>query len=112
MKKKKIAILIEVNRDHENFDCRNCVNGHHCTEIAEDARWPQSVGVAPIDMFEIPNVIKTNVYLRPMITQASLFYFRLYKHYQKSMFPYSGGLLDQPAVYMQAMELIESLQGQ
>jgi len=62
--------------------------------------------VSPIDFLEIPGVIDSNVCLKPLITQQSIFLLRLHKHYENGMLPYSGGLLDQSAVFIEAMEVI------
>jgi len=56
---------------------------------------------------EVPGVIDSNVCLKPMITSASAFYLRLHAHYKNGLLPYSGGLLDQPAVFIEIMEIIE-----
>jgi len=45
-----------------------------------------------------------------MVTEQSAAYLRLFQHYKNSVMPRSGGLLDQPNAYMQAMELIEAYQ--
>jgi len=39
-----------------------------------------------------------------MVTYQSSFFLRLNGHYKNGILPYSGGLLDQPAVYIEAME--------
>jgi len=98
-----------VNRNQKDFNCNHCVNEYHCTETVGDENWPLSRGVAPIKFASIPGVIDSNVCLKPMITQASMFYLRMHSHYKNGVLPYSGGLLDQPAVYLQAMELIDSI---
>ena len=43
-----------------------------------------------------------------MITSTSNELVSLYSHFSKNRFPLSGGLLDQPAVFVGAMEIIES----
>lgn len=43
-----------------------------------------------------------------MVTAKSNMLLRLYRHYQNQLLPFAGGILEQPAQYMQAMELIES----
>jgi len=44
-----------------------------------------------------------------MVTQESMFYFKLHKHYLKGNLWAAGGVSDQPAVYLQIMELFDSL---
>jgi len=33
---------------------------------------------------------------------------RLYKHYKNNILPFAGGILDQPNVFQEAMEIIEN----
>lgn len=42
-----------------------------------------------------------------MRSEQSLQFLRLYGHYKNHLLPHAGGLLDQPNVYLQAMEIIE-----
>lgn len=102
-------ILAEVNRSYKDFNCNDCANDYHCTETAGDELWPQSRGAAPFTIIEIPNVIESKVCLKPMVTQESMFYFKLHKHYLKGNLWAAGGVSDQPAVYLQIMELFDSL---
>lgn len=36
---------------------------------------------------------------------------RLYTHYKNGLLPHAGGVMDQPAGYLEAMELIENYHG-
>lgn len=48
-----------------------------------------------------------------MVTPKSNMLLRLYRHYQNNVLPFAGGILEQPAQYMRAMEIIEgALNGQ
>lgn len=49
----------------------------------------------------------SNICLKPMVTEGSKFMLRLYRHYQNNILPFGGGILDQPNIYVQAMELID-----
>jgi hypothetical protein len=42
----------------------------------------------------------------PLVSDMSRTILSLHKHYQNGCFPYSGGLFDQPNLYIQAMELL------
>lgn len=42
-----------------------------------------------------------------MITAHSAEWLRLYRFYQHHTLPFTGGLYDQPAKYLEAMEIIE-----
>ncbi len=81
------------------FDCTHCRWGRHCDES----------NPAPADgWWEIAGVIRSRTCLLPMVTPASRFLLRLYRHYDKRLLPYGGGLLDQPNYYLEAMEIIET----
>jgi len=41
-----------------------------------------------------------------MITDSSNFMLKMHKHYQNGVLLQSGGLLDQPNYYLEAMEII------
>lgn len=100
-------MAIEVSQNPKDFNCDNCKNSYHCTENKNDPLWPKSKGEAEFELLEIAGVIDSKVCLKPLITTASYFYLRMYGHYKNGLLPYSGGLLDQPAVFAQAMETIE-----
>lgn len=57
----------------------------------------------------IEGVIESRVCLKPMISDDSHTFIRLYSHYKNQLLPLGGGLLEQPNVFIQAMEAIESL---
>jgi len=46
--------------------------------------------------------------LRAVLLPSSLFYFRLFVHYQNGLFWNEGGLLSQPDKYISAMEIIQA----
>lgn len=56
----------------------------------------------------IEGVISSRTCLLPMITPESRFWLRLYSHYKKQFLPFAGGILDQPAKYAEAMEVLDS----
>jgi len=51
-------------------------------------------------------VIESRTCLLPMITPASRLMLRLYAHYKARLLPHSGGILDQPSYYIEAMEVL------
>jgi hypothetical protein len=55
-----------------------------------------------------PIEIESRICFLPMITPQSRYWLRLYAHYRHRLLPHRGALFDQPAVYLQAMELIET----
>lgn len=52
-------------------------------------------------------MLESRICLKPLVTPKSATLLRLYRHYQNRLLPFAGGILDQPAQYQQAMELIE-----
>ncbi len=57
--------------------------------------------------FTIKGVIESYTCFLPMITPQSNELLRLFGHYRKGNLAFSGGLLDQPAAYIEAMELLD-----
>jgi len=51
-------------------------------------------------------VIESRTCLLPMITPQSRFLVRMYRHYKERILPFGGGLLDQPHLYAEAMEIL------
>jgi hypothetical protein len=97
-------IAIEVSKAPDKFKCSDC-RARHCDL---DGEMPGSIGPAAFNIYEIPGVIASNVCLLPMVTAFSRECLRLYGHYKNSVFPFSGGVYEQPRRYMQAMELIDA----
>lgn len=54
----------------------------------------------------IKGVIESRTCLLPMITPQSQYLLRLHKHYREGLLPLSGGLLEQPNYYLEAMEIL------
>ena len=99
-------MAIEVSQNQKDFNCDNCKNSFHCTETKNDPLWPNSIGPAEFEILEVAGIIDSRVCLKPMITSSSYFYLRLYEHYKNGLLPFSGGLLDQPAVFIETMEVM------
>lgn len=60
-------------------------------------------------MFAVPEIgLESRTCLLPMITPLSHQLMRLYRHYKNHMLPFAGGLYDQPALYTEAMEIIDT----
>jgi len=55
-------------------------------------------------------VIESRTCFLPMITPASQFLLKLYRHYKNGVLPHAGGLLDQPHYYAEAMEIIAGVE--
>lgn len=92
---------MEVAAQREHFNCRHCKFHRHC----DDAN------PAPFPMFAVPEIgLESRTCLLPMITGESNEYMRLYSHYKNHLLPFGGGLYDQPAVYREAMEIIDRQQ--
>lgn len=78
------------------FNCERCPWGRHCDETRP----------APFKQWSIKNVIESDVCLLPMITQESRFLLRMHEHYKKGKLARTGGVLDQPNFYLEAMEVM------
>ena len=57
----------------------------------------------------IPGVIESDVCLLPMVSSDSVDFINLYSHYKNRILFQAGGISDQPAPYMEAMQLIHSI---
>ena len=60
-------------------------------------------------MWDVKGVIDSDVCLKPMITPFSYQMMGLYLHYEKGVLWQAGGISDQPAIYLHAMEIIGSV---
>jgi len=60
-------------------------------------------------MWKIDGVIESDVCLLPMVDPGATYLISLYQHYKRGHLPYSGGVLDQPDIVMQALDLIASI---
>lgn len=89
--------------DGDKFDCQRCRFGYHCDDTGE---WPLSRGAAPNVILEIPDVVESRTCLLPMVGEAERAWLRGYTHYQAGYLPSAGGINDQPAAFVEAMELI------
>ncbi len=89
---------MEVAAQRDRFNCQQCRFNRHC-----DDRNP-----APFPMFAVPEIgLESRTCLLPMITPLSNQLLRLYGHYKNQLLPFAGGLYDQPATYIEAMEIID-----
>lgn len=60
-------------------------------------------------MFVIEEIgLASRTCLLPMIEEESRDMLKLYSHYKAGHLPFSGGILDQPAAFGDAMVIIES----
>jgi hypothetical protein len=86
-------------RDATNYNCEKCDHRYCGKDV------PGSNGDAPYYKWTF-NGEKFKSCPLPMITELSDFYLRMFKHHQHSILLVSGGLLDQPNKYLEAMEII------
>lgn len=85
-------------QNKDKFDCNNCPWNRHCDD-SNPSRFPQWV---------IPDVIESNICLLPMMSDWHVSMWRLYSHYKNQLLPKTGGLFDQPNLYLEAMEVIDN----
>lgn len=89
--------------DSEMFNCKRCRLNRHCDE---QGALPGSRGPAPLPMLEIPGLIVSRVCFLPLITPFSSEMIRLFGHYKEGRLALPGSVLQQPAGYLEAMEII------
>jgi len=65
-----------------------------------------SKGSAPFNKWKIDGVGLFNSCPLPMITEESNFFLKMHKHYKNGVLLKTGGLMDQPNKYLEAMELM------
>lgn len=88
-----------VAHNRESFNCQNCRFQRHCDDS----------NPAPYPVFVIPEIgLASRTCLLPMVTDEARAMLDLYRHYKNGYLPRAGGILDQPAVYMESMALIDS----
>jgi hypothetical protein len=95
---------VAVAMNHAKFDCNNCPWGRHCDS---DYQWPGSVGPFDYDKWEVKGVGYFRTCLLPMVTRKSSEMIRAHTHYEKGFLPRAGGILDQPALFGEAMRVID-----
>ena len=74
--------------------------------MVNDPDWPKSKGASDYETLDVKGVFESSVCLKPMVTHLSDQMMGLYKHYENGVLWRSGGISDQPAIYLQAMEII------
>lgn len=92
-----------VLQNRKDFDCDNCIWGRHCDDSnpASFNQWKvESHGVT---------VFESNVCLLPMVTDRSLFFIRLHKHYKNGVLFSGSGFMDQPNLYLEMMEILDGI---
>jgi len=92
---------VDVAKAASEYNCKTCKT-RHCDDSNPSHQ-----------LYEISHkkygvIIRTNTCLLPKITPQSHEFMHLYNHYKNGMLPFQGGLLDQPAAYVDAMDLIDS----
>ncbi len=96
-------IAVEVRGNPKKFNCKKCVNNHHCDD---DYLVNGSIGPAGHYIFSIPDIIESKVCLLPMLTDQTYALIRLSRHYKNNMLPVSGGILEQPNYFLQAIDIL------
>lgn len=85
---------MHVAMDHSWTPCESCI----CKD-----------GNAGFDKWSIPGLLEpTSSCPRRTVSDRSAFFLSLYPHYQAGHLLYAGGLADQPALYMEAMSVIQA----
>ncbi|WP_144395668.1 hypothetical protein [Pleionea sediminis] len=89
-----------MNRNKESFNCETCQWGRHC-----DDRNP-----APIEQWIVKRagkiVVESTTCLLPMVSNRSVQFLNLFNHYKHHHLLISGGIAEQPNVYLTAMQII------
>lgn len=57
-------------------------------------------------------MIESRICLLPMVQPWAHKLMTLYRHYRLGRYPFSGGLLEQPNFYIEAMAAIETVSGE
>ena len=100
-------MAIEISENRQKFDCQQCSCHHYCGEDKE--LFPQSKGSASFDLFEIKRAglsIKLNSCLVPMVTRRTNYFLQMYGDYKRGNLLGSGGVNDQPNLYVQTMRFL------
>lgn len=94
---------MQVQAHSGEFNCRKCPHKHCDDNYAR----PGSKGPAPFAKWVIKDVIETRTCLLPMVTDQSWALLRLARHYRNHYLPFAGGLMEQPNLFLQAMEILD-----
>ena len=89
-------MAVNVAAAPKEFDCDKCKYFKHCT--------PENPGSFP--QWEIDGA-HFNVCPKGLVTRDSAEWLRYYSHFSKGIMPVSGGLLENTAKFVEAMEIIE-----
>lgn len=99
-----------IARQPAEFNCKTCRHRHCDTDRA----MPRSKGPAPFMMWVIADpdggtvpIFESATCPLPEIPARIWDMFTLYRHYKNGILFASGGIIDQPARYLQAMDEIE-----
>ena len=88
-----------VAHNRESFNCQACRFQRHCDDS----------NPAPHPMFAIPEIgLESRTCLLPKVTQEARLMLDLYRHYKNGYLPVAGGIMDQPAVFMESMSIIDA----
>lgn len=91
-------------RRPKEYTCATCTH-RHCDESGE---MEGSRGPAPFPKWEINGEV-FRVCPLPQVTEFSREMLKLHMHYKNGYLPENGGLMRQPAGFLRAMEIIESV---
>lgn len=102
-----MAAEVRHNQQHGNLICATCKR-RHCDETGAISG---SIGPAPIPFKHVGIInIETRVCILPQVTEFSWLLMRLYQHYKNGhLWAPALGLLEQPNIYLKAMELLDQV---
>jgi len=99
-------MAIEIMKAPEQFKCKTC-RERYCDA---ERRLPGSLGRAPIPLWVVADpaggdipLIESDTCLLPMVDESTWYLFRLHKLFEKGVLYQTGGLMDQPNRYIEAM---------
>ncbi len=87
----------------KDFNCKNCQWGRHCDETN-----PHSYDAFKITLYE-DIIYEGRVCPKGSIRPFERQMLALHTHYKNGLLPFSGGLLDQPHIFSEAMLIIEQV---
>ncbi|MEM7422031.1 MAG: hypothetical protein AAF364_20310, partial [Pseudomonadota bacterium] len=101
VRKKKLIIAVEVAKKRDAFNCDNCTWGRHCDET----------NPAPYDKWDLKidgKIESTRICPLGQVTPQSNNLLNLYGFYKQGQLCLSGGVLEQPHKYLEAMRIIDN----
>lgn len=102
-----MAAEVVVNQQQGHLICATCTR-RHCDS---DRVIPGSIGPAPVPFKHVGIInIETRVCIVPQVSEFSWLMLRLHGHYRRGhLWAPMLGLMEQPNIYLRAMELLEQV---